>query len=66
MTRQKTMRVRMATRIFGDRVLDGVAVPWPEPGEEIELPEAEARSMLLGGAAVHLDGTSGVPEWCAL
>ncbi|EXG80022.1 hypothetical protein [Cryptosporangium arvum] len=55
----KTMRVRMAGKIVGDRCDNGVWSTWPEPGEEIELPEAEARSMLLSGMAVHLDGTSG-------
>ena len=47
------MRVIMAARISGTR--DGVE--WPAPGEAIDLPDAEAASLLAGGLAKTDDVT---------
>lgn len=43
------MKVRLTQQIQGDR--DGRA--WPEPGTEVDLPDAEARSLISGGSAVE-------------
>lgn len=45
---ENTKTVRMAARISGTR--DGEN--WPNPGETIELPEGEANTLLISGAAV--------------
>lgn len=45
------MRVRMLTQQSGTR--DGAA--WPAPGEEVDLPDAEARALVRGGSAEELD-----------
>lgn len=43
------MRVLLTQQISGAR--DGQ--PWPAPGNEIDLPDAEARALLTGGNAVE-------------
>lgn len=46
------MRVRIKSDVTGSR--DGV--PWPSPGEEIDLPDGEAASLCQTGAAVPVSG----------
>jgi hypothetical protein len=45
------MKVRMLQQISGSRQ----GQPWPAPGEEIDLSDAEARSAISGGTAEALD-----------
>lgn len=45
------MRVRMLTQQSGTR--DGEN--WPAPGEEVDLPDSEARALVSGGSAEPLD-----------
>lgn len=42
------MKVRLTQQVQGTR--DGQA--WPEPGTEVDLPDAEAQALISGGAAV--------------
>jgi hypothetical protein len=43
------VKVRLTQQIQGAR--DGR--DWPEPGTEVDLPDAEARSLIAGGSAVE-------------
>lgn len=49
------MRVRLTTQVSGTR--DGQN--WPEPGTVVDLPDAEARALVSGGAAVKTDAEVG-------
>lgn len=41
------MKIKMKIKISGDR--DGK--PWPEPGNELDVPEAEAKHLVEQGYA---------------
>lgn len=43
------MRVRLTQQLSGDRA---PGQPWPAAGEEIDLPDSEARGMINAGTAV--------------
>ena len=49
------MKVRMLTQQSGTR--DGQ--PWPAPGKEVDVPDAEARALIRGGSAEPLDTEHG-------
>ncbi len=48
------MRIKLLAEITGTRN----GVPWPKRGEEVDLPDEEATTMVAVGMAEKLDGTS--------